>query len=80
MSFWSGFGAVLVVLAEDGARFGPEVFLGVAEVHEAVGLELEDGLEVFLGEGHVVVRVVVGGVGVLAAPALVRIAWYFSGG
>ena len=38
----------------------------VVEVLEAVGLDLEDRLEVLLGEGGVVVRVVVGGVGVLA--------------
>ena len=62
--------AVLVVLAEDGARLRLERRLGVIEVLEAVRLDLEDLLEVLLGERHVVVRVVVGRVGVLPRAGL----------
>ena len=57
---------VLVVLAEDGARLGLELGLAVLEVLEAVGLDFEHRLEVFLRERRVVVRVVVRRVRVLA--------------
>ena len=50
------------------------------EVLEAVGFDHEHRLEVFLREGRVVVRVVVGRVGVLAGARRVTIASYFSGG
>ena len=36
---------VQVVLAEDGAGLGAEVLLGVPQVEEAVGLEVDDGLQ-----------------------------------
>ncbi len=57
--------AVLVVLAENGARLGLERRLVVREVLEPVGLDLQHRLEVFLRERRVVVRVVVRRVGVL---------------
>ncbi len=59
-------GAVLVVFAEHGPGLGLEVLFGIGEVHEPVGLNLKHRLQVFPGECDVVVRVVVGGVGVLA--------------
>jgi hypothetical protein len=61
-------GAVLVVLAEHGARLGLERLFGIGEVLEPVGLDLEDRRQILLGERRVVVRVVVAGVGVLARP------------
>ena len=65
-----GFGAVLVVLAEHRAGLGLEAAHGVVEVLEAIGLDLEDRLEIVLGEDRVVVGVVVGGVRVLARAGL----------
>jgi hypothetical protein len=60
-------GAVLVVFPEHGAGLRAEGRLGVLEILEAVRLDAQDGLEVFLGEGRVVVCVVVGGVRVLSS-------------
>jgi hypothetical protein len=60
--------AVLVVLAEHRPGLGLEVLLAVGEVLETVGFHLEDLRQVFLRERRVVVRVVVGGVGVAAGP------------
>ncbi len=57
--------AVLVVLAQNRARLGLEVLDGVLEVLKTVRLDLENLLEIGLRERGVVVRVVVGGVGVL---------------
>ena len=46
---------VLQVFALDGERLGAEHVLAVAQVLEAVGLDLDDFLEVFLRERDVVV-------------------------
>jgi hypothetical protein len=62
--------AVLVVLAEHRARLGLEGLERVVEVLEAVGLDLQDRLEVLPGEGGVVVREVVAREGVLARARL----------
>ena len=61
-------GRALVVLPEDGLRLGAEVCLQVFEVHKPVRFDVEDLLKVLLREGDVVVRVIVGGIGVLAGP------------
>ena len=63
-------GAVLVVLAENGARLGLEAAPRVVEVLEAVGLDLQDLLQVLLRERRVVVGVVVRRVGVLPRAGL----------
>ena len=62
-----GVRGVLVVLAQDRERLGPEVGLGVAQVLKAVGLDAQDGVEVVLEKRRVVDRAVVRGVGVLVA-------------
>ena len=63
-------GAVLVVLAEHGPRLGLERLYRVLEVLEAIGLDLQDRLEVLAREGRVVVGEVVAGEGVLASAGL----------
>ncbi len=62
--FREGVGAVLVVLALHGQRLGLELRLGVLEALEPVGLGLHNRFEVFFGEGRVIDRAVVRGVGV----------------
>ena len=63
-SFCVGVGAVLVVFAQHGQRFGLVRRLAVLQPLEAVGLHLEDLVEVFLREDGVVRRAILGGGGV----------------
>ena len=62
--------AVLVVFAENRARFGLEVRLRVGEMLKHVSVERENSLGVLLRERGVVVRGVVAGAGVVARAGL----------
>jgi len=62
--------ALFVVLAQHRARLGLERGFAVFQVLEAVGLDLQHGLQVLPGEGGVVIGEVVAGVGVLARAGL----------
>ncbi len=63
-------GAVLVVFAENGARLGLEIGFRIRQMLEHVGVERDDGFQILLGEGGVVVRGIVAGARVVARARL----------
>ena len=65
-------GVVLQVLALDRQGLGTELLLGIGQVLEAVGLDLDDLFQVFGGKGDVVVGQVGRGIGVLVAAGLLH--------
>ena len=64
--FGGGVGAVLVVFAQHRARFGLESVDRVRQILEAIGLDFQNGVEIFLGESGVVIGVVIGSIGILS--------------